>query len=202
MTHPVRKERPILFTAPMVRAILEDRKTQTRRAMKPQPSSVDEHGTWYGNNPQSLQNRTCPHGKPGDRLWVREAWRADSQIDNIKPSNMRKGEPILYEADTTVVTTGCVMLDPGKLRPGIFMMRWMSRITLEITGVRVERLCGISEDTAIAEGMRDRDEETDTWKSAAEDFSELWESINGHGSWDANPWVWVIEFKRVEVTDD
>ncbi len=231
MTHTitVRKERPILFTAPMVRAILEDRKTQTRRAINNRDplSLLTKNAARDGFGPDCVahpQNGFSPFGYAGNKLWVREAWRADSQIDNIKPSDMSKGEPILYEADTTVITTGCVMLDPGKLRPGIFMMRWMSRITLEITGVRVERLKDITWNDAVAEGMRqiskdgrhykfgipDRDgypgNDDDGWPWNEWDFDprnaygRLWESINGAGSWNTNPWVWVIEFKRMEAT--
>lgn len=142
---------------------------------------------------------TCPYGEPGDRLWVREAWAADAQVDAIAPRDLSQGEPIWYPADFSVRQTGCSMISKGRGRPSIHMPRWASRILLEITAVRVERLQDISDDQAIAEGI-------DTHPTgfygngcitAGGAFLELWESINGDGKWATNPWVWVIEFKRV-----
>lgn len=197
------KERPILFSGPMVRAILEGRKTVTRRVVKPQPDflgSMVDPNTPFKTLDAGLHARiTCPHGQPDDRLWVREAWAADAQVDAIAPRDLSQGEPIWYPADFSVRQTGCSMISKGRGRPSIHMPRWASRILLEITAVRVERLQDITEDQAIAEGI-------DTHPmgfygngciTAGGAFLELWESINGDGSWAANPWVWVIEFRRV-----
>ncbi|HEJ9941616.1 hypothetical protein GHV48_25980 [Pseudomonas aeruginosa] len=218
------KERPILFNDQMVRAILDGRKTVTRRVMKPQPipsRSGGHHwpckvhqsmlhverelqngeGCWCG-----LVEAACPYGQPGDRLWVRETWAADAQVDAIEPSDLSQGEPIWYPADLSVRQTGCSMISKGRVRPSIHMPRWACRILLEITAVRVERLQDISEEQALAEGVRS--EPCDHARQACADigcwgdtakgaFGFLWESLNGEGSWAANPWVWVIEFKRV-----
>ncbi|HHM8581359.1 TPA: hypothetical protein ACRL2B_002958 [Pseudomonas aeruginosa] len=204
------KERPILFTGPMVRAILEGRKTVTRRVMKPQPDflgSMVDPNTPFKTLDAGLHARiTCPYGEPGDRLWVREAWAADTQVDAIAPSDLGQGEPIWYPADLSVRQTGCSMISKGRVRPSIHMPRWASRILLEITAVRVERLQDISEEQALAEGVRG--EPCDHARQACADigcwgdtakgaFGFLWESLNGEGSWAANPWVWVVEFKRV-----
>ncbi|HCA7895008.1 TPA: hypothetical protein MX478_001765 [Pseudomonas aeruginosa] len=204
------KERPILFTGPMVRAILEGRKTVTRRVVSPQPDflgSMVDPNTPFKTLDAGLHARiTCPYGEPGDRLWVREAWAADAQVDAIAPSDLSQGEPIWYPADLSVRQTGCSMISKGRVRPSIHMPRWASRILLEITAVRVERLQDISEEQALAEGVRG--EPCDHARQACADigcwgdtakgaFGFLWESLNGEGSWAANPWVWVVEFKRV-----
>ncbi|QKJ73430.1 hypothetical protein HRH33_12855 [Pseudomonas rhodesiae] len=215
------KERPILFSAPMVRAILEGRKTVTRRPVKVQPH-IDASGNFcvgnsnYGQDgygspvTKHFVNGCCPFGKPGDRLWVREAWQADAQVDSVAPRELSHGEPIRYPADWDFRQTGCAMMKPGKIRPSIHMPRWVSRILLEITDVRVERLQGITEEQAKAEGVRLMRDGSDTWVSregpgnlvtpwptAKEAFSDLWNTINGPQAWAANPWVWVVEFKRV-----
>lgn len=232
------KERPILFSGAMVRAILEGRKTVTRRALKPLRHTCTrglsaaelgslirgEGGAWL-----------CPYGQPGDRLWVREAWAADAQVDAVAPRDLSQGEPILYPSDGAIRQTGCALVSPGKGRPSIHMPRWASRILLEITSVRVERLQDISEEQSRAEGVQPsehcigplgtkawavrcqhcgmrrrehigvamvcRGRNGDCWNgnTAKGGFGMLWESINGIGSWAANPWVWVVEFKRVEV---
>ncbi|TJZ75609.1 hypothetical protein [Chitiniphilus eburneus] len=210
------KERPILFSAPMVRAILDGRKTQTRRVIEPPPMMVADHATrpWQGSPEQLMSlfeqlGRKCPYGRPGDRLWVREAYRTSFQYDHIKPRDLPVARtkstlavPFWYDADLygdlTPLHPG---LGPGKYRPGMFMPRAASRILLEITAMRVERLQDISPADCIAEGYqsppgtRYAQEELATldW------YRELWESINGAGSWQANPWVWVVEFTRVEV---
>ena len=215
------KERPILFSAPMVRAILEGRKTVTRRAVKPQyedkvwtvrPASEPRHARhshdWWlptGTQPYSALPR-CPYGQPGDRLWVREAWQADSQMNAVAPRELSHGEPIMYPADAVVRQTGCSMIMPGKTRPSIHMPRWVSRILLEITAVRVERLQDITPAQITAEGVSTRGQALwggEWWvdapgqaiEDAKKDFSALWDSVGG--DWDANPWVWVVEFKRV-----
>lgn len=171
------KERPILFSTPMVRAILGGRKTQTRRVVKAQHSSLVENliDNWEG--------RPFPFGKPGDRLWVRETWTHDDEGN------------ISYRAqmDDWVECPG------NKWKPSIFMPRIASRITLEISTIRVERLQDISEEDAKAEGPSQHPEYPKefycSWRKA---YQVLWDSINGPGSWDRNPWVWVIEFKGVQ----
>ncbi|KPB64282.1 Uncharacterized protein AC510_3513 [Pseudomonas amygdali pv. myricae] len=138
----------------------------------------------------------CPYGKVGDRLWVRESWQADAQVNDVAPRELSHGEPLHYPADGALRQTGCSMITPGKTRPSIHMPRWVSRILLEITDVRVERLQDISEEQAKAEGP--------IWPVAEHlemawrvQFRTLWKSINGAENWKANPWVWVVEFKRV-----
>ncbi|HFX2567913.1 TPA: hypothetical protein ACRNOT_006353 [Pseudomonas aeruginosa] len=204
------RERPILFNDQMVCAILEGMKTVTRRVVKPQPDflgSMVDPNTPFKTLDAGLHARiTCPYGEPGDRLWVREAWAADAQVDAIAPSDLSQGEPIWYPADLSVRQTGCSMISKGRVRPSIHMPRWACRILLEITAVRVERLQDISEEQALAEGVRG--EPCDHARQACADigcwgdtakgaFGFLWESLNGEGSWAANPWVWVVEFKRV-----
>jgi hypothetical protein len=217
------KERPILFSGPMVRAILEGHKTQTRRMVK---KALMEHfdpprgegdvkagypwicGYWEEN--VSAVN-VCPYGQPGDGLWVRETWRASWTNDDEAPSEMDMGTDIRYEADGFETLCGNYAWSK-KVRPSIFMPRWASRILLEVTVVRVERLQDISEDDAMAEGVEYdqgweeepgwgfRDYSTDSdfvFADARHSYRSLWESINGPQSWDANPWVWVVEFKRV-----
>lgn len=214
------KERPIIFSAPMVRAILDGRKTQTRRAIKPQPTVSEQRlrelGAWADDYTLSEQvnaafqagciDAHCPYGRPGDRLWVRETWSIydyecarrdqpedvwvpEKRSDLPRPSSLPRETRICYAADNA----------PGDemvCYSSIHMPRWASRITLEITGVRVERLQDISAFDALAEGVID-------WAtgptSPKQDYRELWESINGPGSWDANPWLWVIEFKRIDA---
>ncbi|HCF3253698.1 hypothetical protein ACM7ZY_28390 [Pseudomonas aeruginosa] len=194
------KERPILFSGPMVRAILEGRKTVTRRVMKPQPDflgSMVDPNTPFKTLDAGLHARiTCPHGQPGDRLWVREAWAADAQVDAIAPRDLSQGEPIWYPADFSVRQTGCSMISKGRGRPSIHMPRWASRILLEITAVRVERLQDITPNQCIAEGAwREKDKELGRGQEAIAAFADLWRSTGG--DWDANPLVWVVEFKRV-----
>jgi hypothetical protein len=208
------KERPILFSAPMVRALLAGTKTQTRRVVKPQPDSDEATGAcwleidgrhqwaWHSGADQDiLPNETqsfCPYGQPGDRLWVREShWWFKDEPDHscgYYPPKLT-ADDVEYRADG----------DEGRKvwRPSIHMPRWASRITLEITGVRVERLQDISEHDAQAEGcalecMTPTGDDIGSAIHGPGGYIALWESINGPGSWGANPWVWVLEFKRVE----
>jgi hypothetical protein len=197
------KERPILFSGPMVRALLAGTKTQTRRVVKTQPESL-HHGEPYWHiggyragafrgitDPLRMGTHnplTCPYGQPGDRLWVREAWARTSVFPGT--------EMVVYREGDNRTDYG------GPWKPGIHMFRRDSRITLEVTGVRVERLQDISEADALAEGivqLRDGGfglpagehyHATDPRIS----YWSLWEHINGAGSVEANPWVWVIEW--------
>lgn len=166
------KERPILFSAPMVRALLSGAKTQTRRVVKPQPY---ENGSPEHFSISEL-SKFCHYGQPGDRLWVRETFFGG--YPGVANTLYRA-----THADAAV-----------KWRPSIFMPRQASRLTLEITGVRVERLTTISVSDAIAEGYDGSVD--DPIDPSVKWYSRLWESINGAGSWAANPWVWVIEFRR------
>ena len=188
------KERPILFSGPMVRAILEGRKTQTRRTYKLQKEMEwyqdlgGETEGWYTNGIGwwNVEEEVCPYGKVGERLWVREAFCASFK-------------PMIYQADAKHKTYGG---EPIKYKPSIHMPRRMSRIDLEITGVRVERLNEISEEDCYAEGIRKIGDggagELDGARSTPRQlYSDLWVKINGPGSWAANPWVWVVEFKTI-----
>lgn len=193
-------ERPILFSAPMVRAILAGTKTQTRRVMKP-----DGRYRLDVVAPADGGPSRCPYGQPGDRLWARETWAAPHNCDHLKPSEIDSEWRFHYAATE----------DRGGLlwRPSIHMPRRASRITLEVTGVRVERLQDISEADAIAEGIGSRQvsENDSRWlnymdpesKAAAfgdprYSFWSLWENINGEGSVETNPWVRVIAFRRIK----
>lgn len=203
-------ERPILFSAPMVKAILDGQKTMTRR--------VNSIGEYY------ISDKKCPYGVVGDRLWVRETWQSffsEEVTQNHQqgarsfsgvPAETVKGHYMFfyYRAD------GEVPDDPkyGKAvwRPSIFMPRWASRITLEITDIKVERLQDITEEDAAKEGINqhpyeyadstyyDERPEIAGLEANIAAFAGLWDSINGQKpgkTWQDNPWVWVIEFKRI-----
>ena len=229
------KERQILFKGEMVRAILSGQKTQTRRILKPQiePFGRDGKGfKWAGKKPNSkygewttsgdlsdprdlklFMSEACPNGKAGDRLWVRETFALEQQVESDQKPPHDDGRPIKYEGefDNEWVQPHYRATDKTpelgyddmpedvdhmcRWKPSIFMPRWASRINLEIVSVRVDRLQGISRGDAMAEGcpFPNIAKETDPkqW------YRDLWEQINGAGSWDLNPWVWVIEFKRV-----
>lgn len=260
------KERPILFSAPMVRAILADEKSATRRMVKPQPPTEAEaedagcqrfalhprvartvkayYCAQYDALPKEsgafdvtgsvgyVRDRcgqtewTCPYGVPGDRLWVRETWA------------YKGGDEYLYQREQGAVSCRATWQEDrpvqfpdlapfsdyvpgGKWRPSIFMPRWASRLTLEVVSVGCERLKAITDASAVAEGARFRDvgdyhdgakrpgwsmkrphpvdagEPDDCLGSARFAFGSLWNEIHGDGAWDANPYVWVVEFKRV-----
>lgn len=199
-------ERPILFSAPMVLALLGGTKTQTRRIVKPQDSiefdpQLDDpiyrhSATCPGYCDYGCGELLCPYGKPGDRLWVKETWRPVLKT--------RAVERIRYEADGAlqIKVRGRGWKRPKAAKAGnvspLFMPRWASRITLEVTGVRVERLNNITPSDAWAEGVRcECTKPTPMCAGNAEAFRSLWESINGAGSWKANSWVWVVEFRKV-----
>ena len=192
-------ERPILFSAEMVRAILDGRKTQTRRKMK--PAKAKRPKRWLIDD-AAVNGLVCPYGQPGDMLWVREAWRVHKSYDVLNAARVygAMGGDVAYCVDYLATPRNEDFW--GRGRPSIHMPRWASRITLRITDVRVERLQAISEDDARAEGcpyppewagrFMDRDETAKTW------FKSIWNTINGPGAWDANPWVWAISFERVK----
>lgn len=194
------RERPILFSAPMVRAILKGSKTQTRRIVKPPRNWSDQFPHrdpfamppavwwWDGVHDRVGVRQECPYGQPGDRLYVREAWRTTEALDLFPPRDLSPAARIWFETDTPH--------QPGfgKFRQGMHMPKWASRMTLEVTNVRVERLNDINEDDAYAEGAR---HSANGGANAREGFKNLWESINGPESWSANPWVWVVSFKRI-----
>jgi len=212
------KERPILFSAPMVRALLKGSKTQTRRVVKPQSAILtDEMARSLRVQPPATENPAvipCPYGSPGDRLWVRETWAVQHEYDAAAPSEIGASARWHYAAT----------YDLGGLRkrPSIFLPRRGSRILLEITDVRVQRLQEISEDNARSEGLSTVTKDGSLWKWGIPDadglpgtddsgwpwrdwerrpvdaFRRLWESINGAGTWDLNPWVWAVSFRSLQ----
>lgn len=242
------KERQIPFQGEMVRAIIAGRKTQTRRMVKMPPISgpqtilragviagdfVVEHWSKCEREMMNFgrcENIACHHGVAGDRLWVREAWRVGKGYDEL-PGSKFKSPTVWYCADYDDFSDRRF----GRYRHARFMPRWASRITLEITGVRVERLQDISEADAAAEGVEPLDSDahqdrgpSDIDRALCENcgglrlytsfsgdggahfdtdcrqcdthvkrYRWLWESINGPGSWALNPWVWVVEFRKL-----
>lgn len=250
------KERPILFSGEMVRAILDGRKTQTRRIVKPQPddclglselhrlypASYPNHWAESGASVFQLRDGDarswkCPYGQPGDLIWVRESFWQSSRYPftmpcgEASPQEMNWGSRIHYASDGKPENTpnrhypnglkgGYISApDPDAVwfvRPSIHMPRWASRLTLEIVSVRVERLQDISEEDAKTEGAEclifdnctDLDRELLDMPSMENGvpyrngFALLWQSINGPGSWDANPWVWVIEYRAINENID
>ena len=189
------KERPIPFIGPMVRAILDGRQTQTRRVVKlplKDPLTGGEVAGCEANSLLRQGNRLCPYGQPGDRLWVRETFKLNATLDGIRTTyRADDSEAYLYPPESWDGIP-----DDNHWRQPIIMPRWASRIILEITAVRVERLNDISDTDAIREGIPDYPDFTGD--SPVDDYSALWDSINGPGSWSANPWVWVIEFRVLE----
>ena len=217
------KERPILFSAEMVRAVLDGRKTQTRRVVKPQPPAGYNRVSEYvfdptlsarfenDGSPLGMWTKRSPYGQPGDRLWVRERFGA-----------YRNGHPTtIKDATYAVLADGSQMWADGTYfpfsdtpkpqamehivwRPSIFMPRWASRITLEVTEVRVERVQEITWREVLTEGVMPCGENYAATKGGTEqliaDFGSLWNKINGKRpgcSWGDNPWIWCVGFKRI-----
>lgn len=175
------KEHPILFSGQMVRAILAGRKTQTRRVIKPQPIKLDD-----GRFILPLDQLPSPYGIAGDHLWVKETFARHPEFHH----------EFVYRADAGGDYQGAAQ-GYFKWKPSIFCTRAASRITLEIVSVRVERLQDISEEDAKAEGCEPHPPSVIDGKIYRRPFNCDWEQIYGKESWDANPWVWVVEFKRV-----
>ncbi|EAA8821680.1 hypothetical protein AHT39_001879 [Salmonella enterica subsp. enterica serovar Isangi] len=214
------KEHGVIFNDEMVRAILDGRKTQTRRIMKPQPADDVARGAfpnkdaigWISSLNHKFGSTTahfCPYGNPGDRIWVRETFRVHSRATDVATLVYRASVRNSWTEQTHRVPVAVCNkpATPEKWTPSIHMPRWARRILLEITDVRVERLNAISENDAQAEGVAQL--RGGFWKhyqpgwtqhqlSARGSFVTLWKSIYGDESWYSNPWVWVIEFKRIE----
>lgn len=202
------KEKPILFSAPMVRAILAGRKTQTRRIVYPQIDDATRVSKTDFGWEFEAPSHTSHIGKKfvaGDRLWVREAVRAEeihSGLDGVHYLADGDFRPI---QDTEQAALLWVLLNSyrngrGLPVPPIHMPRWASRITLEITDVRVQRLQEISEEDAKAEGVSLNS--TTHWETEARDaYCALWKTINGPDSWSQNPWVWVISFRVLDPSN-
>jgi hypothetical protein len=195
------KERPILFSGEDVRAILDGRKTQWREVVKPQPEPVS-FGWRFGGRDIGEKvwpvdaPKLCPYGMPGDRLWVRETfapfeqspgfiYRADADTDGSVP---------YLDTGAGGLGGGVCHYRPKTWKRSIFMPRRASRILLDVLSVRVERLCSISEADALAEGCCPFSDDFGSYQARVA-FCQLWESINGPESWDANPWVWAVEFR-------
>ncbi|MBO6937581.1 MAG: hypothetical protein JJ863_21590 [Deltaproteobacteria bacterium] len=213
-------EGPILYTGAMVREVLGDRKTQTRRVIKLRefgPSDTpgydwtfrDRRGLWNDMRTADLVAKKCPYGQPGELLWVRETWAASTVHDSTPPRELPRPCAVFYrERDGQCDEYDFV----GRWRPSIHMPRWASRLTLRVTDVRIERVQAASDADIAAEGLRPsamgaqcsvdlpgglthHDTHIECWRL-------LWDSINGKRegcSWEANPWVWVVCFERVET---
>lgn len=223
------KERGMIFNGEMVRAILDGRKTQTRRPVKfpvhDKNLGCELAGNELAGELSAGNYLNSAFGKPGDRIWVREAFRVHSRATDVATLAYKASERNSWTEQTHRVPVAVCNkpATPEKWTPSLHMPRWASRILLEITDVRVERLNAISEEgaqregvhtevwdqTVVARNYEDSDEFFQFWSDDMphyvemnqlyrSSFRSLWDSIYGEESWKANPWVWVIEFKRVE----
>lgn len=221
------KEHPILFSTPMVQAILQGRKTQTRRVIKGEFETLDNEEYLFYKKERTFMNlgsgdanHLCPYGQPGDLLWVRETWATSKALDKVKPSNILSGFGCEYKAGGCSLTNYDNLIDRGRWRPSIHMPKIAARIWLQIEEILVEQVQDISEEDAIAEGVN----RTKHWKTknivfedygyyskkalsqnrcletAKESFQSLWYSINGIESWHENPWLWVVKYKVLSTT--
>ncbi|MGX3404849.1 morphogenetic protein [Klebsiella pneumoniae] len=209
------KERGMIFNGEMVRAILDGRKTQTRRPVKfpvhDKNLGCELAGNELAGELSAGNYLNSAFGKPGDRIWVREAFRVHSRATDVATLVYKASERNSWTEQTHRVPVAVCNkpATPEKWTPSLHMPRWASRILLEITDVRVERLNAISEEDATAEGVPPAGSllpdypgtfltPKGDFATAKVAFQRLWESIYGEESWNANGWVWVIEFKRVE----
>ncbi|EDL5735622.1 hypothetical protein CWG78_24025 [Salmonella enterica subsp. enterica serovar Halle] len=203
------KERGMIFNAEMVRAILDGRKTQTRRPIKwkqtrfTEMAERDDGSLWPWAEDCERGGDiwfACPYGEIGDRIWVRETFRVHSRATDVATLVYRASVRNSWTEQTHRVPVAVCNkpATPEKWTPSIHMPRWASRITLEITDVRVERLRDLSEEDAKSEGIiPSAGGVLPGWEYRI-NFRDLWMDIYGADNWEANPWVWVIEFKRVE----
>lgn len=203
-------DKPIIFSGPMVCALLDGRKTQTRRVLNPQPKVLN-NGIWYRPYPvlrplqwqylhgDRIAGFTDARYAPGDRLYVREHWRIETTaFDCFPPREIPPGQPILYEADAQWGLNKTT----GRFRQAMHMPRWASRLTLTVTDVRVQRLQEISGEDCLAEGVQCAT--CDAMKASAchgrgcfasiDAYRTLWNSLHGPGAWEANPWVAAYSF--------
>ena len=216
------RQRPILFSTEMVRAILDGRKTMTRRIIKPQPIIDNDSGFVYsGNHRVCIKNdmfhrqwaeafeRFCPYGEVGDILWVRETWKPKYLKRCLYEFQLKYTDvcPWFYAAD------GDCEKGYGSWKPSIHMPKEAARLFLRITDIRVERLQNISEEDAISEGIKKVSNHNQWYnylhpknavpaqmwvRGAVNSFETLWASINGFESWQSNPWVWVVSFEQIQ----
>ncbi|EJP6250298.1 hypothetical protein NR868_001660 [Salmonella enterica] len=197
-------ERGMIFNAEMVRAILDGRKTQTRRPVKfpliDKNMGCELAGNELAGELAAHNYWNSPYGKPGDRIWVRETFRVHSRATDVATLVYRASVRNSWTEQTHRVPIAVCdkPATPEKWTPSIHMPRWASRILLEITGVRVERLRDLSEEDAKSEGITPPAGGVLPGWEYRINFRDLWMDIYGTDSWEANPWVWVIEFKRVE----
>lgn len=194
------KERGIIMSAPMVKALLDGSKTRTRRILKKHPTNLagpNYDGLWSDTIDPVVRYFACPYGVAGDRLFVKEKFAVNKDYNLLSPR-------LVFEAMGGDVRN-CVAYSEnkhdwqGRWRPSIHMPRWASRITLELTGVRVERLQDITPADCIAEGItyskRDDDRRLTAPDGPYQKYARLWDSLHGKGAWKLNPWVWVLEFR-------
>lgn len=192
------REHGIPYSPEMMLARLAGLKTMTRRVIKPLPSGPPLFDPAIGWRFPGGPNMECPYGRPGDRLWPREHFRFPIEFDDRPPRDVPHDAPVRYECDGH--ETALRFIDRGRFRPGRFMPRWASRGLDEVVAVCAERVQDISEADAECEGVEPASPPEATGARCRPAFRHLWDSINakrGYG-WDANPWVWVVEFRRVE----